>query len=88
MDGTGGLWHEALPGSPGRPEAEKRAAAGRWARQRPSRSATSVAVGKRPAGSLAISRAMIASSHAGTSGLISRSGRGSSSETRRSTASG
>ena len=50
-----------------------------WARQRPSRSATSVAVWNRRAGSLAISRAMIASSQAGTSGLISRSGRGSSS---------
>ena len=55
---------------------------------RPSRSATSAAVWKRWAGSLACSLAMRSHSQWGTSGMISRIGRGVSSATRFRTASG
>jgi hypothetical protein len=54
--------------------------------QSASRSATSRAVWNRSAGSLACNLATIRHSHSGTSGMISRIGRGSSSHTRLSTA--
>ncbi len=61
---------------------------GPWSstRRRPSRSATSCAEVIRSAGSLACSSEISSHSHSGTSGMISRIGRGVSSTTRLSTA--
>ena len=69
--------HRALPRHERRPDttAAARLSAAGCARALSSKSATSVAVWNRSAGSLASSRSIMASSQSGTSGLISRIGR-------------